>query len=286
MYPVPRVEVRHEKVVREAHKQYSETLNKTMLALLGVALFCLLTTMGSPDKLLLTADQTIKVPFTDASVPFLGFIVVAPLLLTGLVIYLHVFYEYWLECERERQYINQRLIPPIESIPTLFSLPDAVSRFLTVAIFYWLVPQVLIMITWKAWALPEMGCPLTYVTGVVFFFIVVLLIRRRAGHRPLWRMLGDYSSLAIIIGIMVLATVKPQRFQRPLELFRTDLSKEWLPRVNMRNAYAVLANEGVSKLLICYPVWVSERNRTTHVRASHDDYASAALPLLSRDRYC
>jgi len=48
----------------------------------------------------------------------------------------------------------------------------------------------------------------------------------------------------------------------------------------------VLLLEGVSKLLICYPVWVSERNRTTHVRASNDDYASAALPLLPRDRYC
>ena len=44
--------------------------------------------------------------------------------------------------------------------------------------------------------------------------------------------------------------------------------------------------EGVSKLLICYPLGVSERNRTTHVRASNDDDASAALPLLPRDRYC
>src|SRR5215471_1532046 len=51
--PVPRTEVRHKDVVQEAHKQYSETLNKTMLTLLGVALFCLLATIGSPDKLLL-----------------------------------------------------------------------------------------------------------------------------------------------------------------------------------------------------------------------------------------
>ena len=39
LYPVPRTEVRHKDVVREAHKQYSETLNKTMLTLLGVAFF-------------------------------------------------------------------------------------------------------------------------------------------------------------------------------------------------------------------------------------------------------
>jgi len=35
--------------------------------------------------------------------------------------------------------------------------------------------------------------------------------------------------------------------------------------------------EGVSKLWICYPVGVAERNNTTHVRASNEDYTSAAL---------
>src|SRR4249920_1530155 len=37
-------------------------------------------------------------------------------------------------------------------------------------------------------------------------------------------------------------------------------------------------DEGVSELLICYHIWVSERNRTIRVRASHNDYASATLP--------
>jgi len=41
--------------------------------------------------------------------------------------------------------------------------------------------------------------------------------------------------------------------------------------------------EGVSELLICYPSWVSEQNRTTSMIASNDDYASAALSLLPRD---
>ena len=67
-YPVRLEAPRHTDVVREAHKQYSETLNRTMLALLGVALFCLLTALGSPDKLLLAADSTIKIPFADTSI--------------------------------------------------------------------------------------------------------------------------------------------------------------------------------------------------------------------------
>jgi len=84
-----------------------------------------------------------------------------------LAVYLHIFYGYWLEYERDRQYINQRLIPSIESIPTLFSFPDAISRLLTGSIFYGLVPLVLVIITVKAWALTTMGLPLTYVSGVV-----------------------------------------------------------------------------------------------------------------------
>jgi hypothetical protein len=140
---VPHEELRDKEVVRESHKQYSETLNRTMLALLGAALFCVLTALGSADKSLLAADSTIKVPFADAPMSFLGFIVVAPFLLIILLLYLHIFYGYWLTCEWERQCLNQQLRPPIEAIPTLFSLPAVTPRVLTGFIFYWLVPLVL-----------------------------------------------------------------------------------------------------------------------------------------------
>jgi hypothetical protein len=87
-----------------------------------------------------------------------------------------------------------------------------------------------------------MGLPLTYVTGAVFLVLTVLQIRRRHHPLRLSQTLVDYGLLIIIIGIMVLATVKPQWFQRPFLLFRADLTQAWLPRANMRNAYAVLAN--------------------------------------------
>ena len=243
-YPVLRRdwEVRHPDVVREAHKQYSETLNKTMLALLGVALFCLLTALGSPDKLLLAADSTIKVPFADAPMSFFGFIVVAPFLLIVLAIYLHIFYGYWVACEGERQYINQRLIPPIEGIPTLFSLPAAAPRVLTGFIFYWLVPLVLGVITWKAWAFPAMGRPLTYVSGVVTIALVLLQLRRRS-HPPSTGWTRLYCiPLFLVISLMVLVTFNPQLFRRPLYLFRAALSDAWLRGLDMRYASLDFAN--------------------------------------------
>src|SRR5262245_29561302 len=44
--------------------------------------------------------------------------------------------------------------------------------------------------------------------------------------------------------------------------------------------------EGVSELWICYLFEESERHNITHVIAGHADYATAALSLLPRHRYC
>ena len=197
-YPVRQEAVRHKDVVREVHKQYSETINKVMFTLLGVALFCLLTVLSSSDhKLLLASDSTIKIPVADAPLSFVGFMVVAPFFLLVLTAYLHIFFGYWLDCERERQYINQRLTPPIESIPTLFSFPDAISRLLTGFIFYWLVPLVLGTIAWKAWADVTMGLLLTYVGGFVTSVLLFLQIRRSPDNQRVWWFVLGYPTLIV-----------------------------------------------------------------------------------------
>jgi uncharacterized protein YjbI with pentapeptide repeats len=212
-----------------------------MLALLGIAFFCLLTALGSPDKLLLAPDSTIKVPFADAPMSFFGFIVVAPFLLIVLLIYLHIFYGYWMTCEWERQHINQRLIPPIEGMPTLFVLPTVAPRVLTEFIFYWLVPLVLGVITWKAWAFPAMGRPLTYVSGVVTVGFVCLRLRR-SSHQSPWRTRLYYLPLILVISLMVLVTFNAHLFQRPLYLFRAALPDAWLAGMDMHHASLGFAN--------------------------------------------
>jgi uncharacterized protein YjbI with pentapeptide repeats len=168
--------------------------------------------------------------------------VVAPFLLIVLLIYLHIFYGYWVACEWERQYINQRLIPPIEGMPTLFSLPAAAPRVLTGFIFYWLVPLVLGVITWKAWAFPAMGRPLTYVSGVVTIALVLLQLRRRSHLQSTgWTRLYCIP-LFLVISLMVLVTFNPQLFRRPLYLFRAALSDAWLGGLDMRYASLGFAN--------------------------------------------
>src|SRR5262249_31585609 len=143
--------------------------------------------------------------------------------------------------EWERQCINQQLRPHIEAIPTLFSLPAVTPRVLTGFIFYWLVPLVLGVITWKAWAFPAMGRPLTYVSGVVIIALVLLQCRRAHPLSALWTILYC-ASLFLVISLMALVTVSPQLFHRPLYLFRAVLSDAWLGGVDMRYASLGFAN--------------------------------------------
>ena len=143
--PLPIVP-RHRDVVRESHKQYADTLNKIMLTVLAVGLFCVLTVVGSPDQWLLAPESTVKVPLADTSLSLLAFVIVTPFLLVVLTGYLHLVFGYWLVCERERLHLNQQPQPGLESLiespPMLFAFPDTTSRVLTGFIFYWFVPVV------------------------------------------------------------------------------------------------------------------------------------------------
>jgi Pentapeptide repeats (8 copies) len=245
-YPIPNSEVRHRTIVLDAHQKCSETITKAMLTLLAVALFCLLTALGSPDRLLLAADSTIKVPFADAPISFLGFIVVAPLLLGVITVYLHIFYGYWLELERERRQINQNSTKTgeqqIESAPSLFYFTDWVPRLLSSFVFYWLVPLVFAAITWKALGYPPIGRALIYVTGVVTFILIFLQIRRRPGNHRRWWTPLSFLTLALIIVLMFLSIFYSEIFRRPLNLFRAEMPKAWLVGVDMRGANASYAN--------------------------------------------
>jgi hypothetical protein len=217
-----------------------------MLSLLALAFLCMVTSFNTSDKSFLTGETTIKVPFADAQMSFLGFNFVAPLLLIVVTMYLHIFYGYWLELERERRQINERLTAteeiPIESIPTIFYFTDLFSRLLTGFVFYWLVPVVLIVMTRKAAANASVGLFLTYVTAIVTFALVLLRIRRSPGPRRDWGTILRVFILLVIICVVAKAILSPESFQRQLDLFQVDLSKAYL-----RNKDLIRANlEGAS----------------------------------------
>ena len=49
---------------------------------------------------------------------------------------------------------------------------------------------------------------------------------------------------------------------------------------------ATSAKEGVAKVLMCYDRYPNEKNHNTRMMARRNDHPSAALPQLSRHRYC
>lgn len=135
---------RHPDVVKMLHESYSKMINKTMLSILVVGLYCLLAVISASDKLLIITNGTIHAPLVGTSISFGAFLIVAPFLLVILTLYLHVVFGYWLQLEKERQLLNndpkRRGEPTIESIPVIFSFIDRLSRFATSFVFYWFVP--------------------------------------------------------------------------------------------------------------------------------------------------
>lgn len=227
-------------VLLGAHEKCSDSVNRTMLSLLAFALFCLMTSLGASDSSLLKTEPTIKVPLTDLSVSFIGFLVVAPLLLIVTLGYLHIFYGYWLEHERDRQTRNRDLpnenLSPVESLPTLFYFDHPLPRLLTTLIFYWLTPLTLMVITWKAAALPIWGPVLGCVTGLVTFVLVFLGIRRCPPARRRWWNPPRWAMLALIVALEIFVASKPETLRRPFDLFRANLNKAWLAEADLRFA--------------------------------------------------
>jgi uncharacterized protein YjbI with pentapeptide repeats len=247
-------------VVQQAHEQFSETVRLAMLSLLGFALFCLLITLGTPDSALLVADPTIKMPFADVQVSFHSFLILAPFLLIIITLYLHIFYGYWLDFETDYQHLTpsrESRKPPMRRLPTLFSLGHPVPRLLTALIFYWLVPLVLLVMTWKAAARVEWGLPLTLLTGLVTVALVFLRIRRRPAsqrrwNRPLWGVMGLTAGGMAALAVLCMAQLPRYRaigeeglvlpgFPRPLNIVRADLQGKWLAGADLRDASATLA---------------------------------------------
>jgi len=232
-------------VLVEAYKQYAETTNRAMLALLVVCTFCVLTAVSTPDKTLLAPEGTIKVPFAEASISFLGFVSVAPVLVIVVAVYLHIFYGYWLYAEHERREYNTRLPEAdkteIEPVPMLFGLGDIVSRTVTAIISYWLPPVAVAAIAWKGAGLPLLAAPLRLVFFSVAAVLIILRIRRNSDGRSRFMRVLVWAVLAYVLFGAVDGIKTPERYRRALNLFRAELPAAYLAGQDLRQANLSLA---------------------------------------------
>jgi hypothetical protein len=242
---VPPQGKRHRDAVKQLHESYAKTINKTMFALLGVGLYCLLKVFGESDKSLIVANTTIQTPVVGTSISFQSFLRVAPFLLVFLSIYLHIVYGHWLQLERERQHLNEKPDEPtIESIPALFSFTGRLPRLFTNLVFYWFVPLTLLYMARKAFALKEFIFFFTSILSLVTLVLLFLQIRRCLDSKPeskftskrwFWN-LPRWIAFGGLVAFMVNLPSLSESFRRPLDLQREDLHGAWLQGLDMAGA--------------------------------------------------
>ncbi len=179
---------------QELHDEASKTIRRVMLTIVGYCFFCILT-LGTPDALLVENNNKIKLPFANTDIDFSNFLIVGPIVLIGLVIYMHIFIAYW------------RNIPPgmvTQPLPFVFNMPGRFAQLLTGFLFYWLAPLVMLIFVWKASGLADLPL-LLLMTALVTTVLVWLEIRYRpAAHRRGWR----YASLWVVLVVLVTVSVK------------------------------------------------------------------------------
>lgn len=163
------------------HREASKTISRMILAILGFSLYSLLT-LGVPDRVLITADSTVSLPFANTVISFVPFLVIAPLILICLVFYMHIFIDHLARC---------RDLPENAQAPFIFNLPYAPARVVTAILFYWMPIVVLLAFSWKSLPLPSQANRVMLMAGVTSLILIGLQIRRRGENdrrknRILW----------------------------------------------------------------------------------------------------
>jgi len=76
---------------KKQHDEISRAINKLLLVLIGFCFFCGLA-LGKPDVSLLASNAKVTLPFANADISFVAFLIIAPLVLTALSFYSAHFY--------------------------------------------------------------------------------------------------------------------------------------------------------------------------------------------------
>jgi hypothetical protein len=135
-------------LVAQAQAETTATITRTMLTLVGFALFCTLS-LQAPDLSLLIGTETLNVPLAGP-VSFQGFIVVGPIVLIALRVYLQIYVEHWcwLESIRRQDQVPAAIIEPLQA---------SILKDFTAFVLYLLLPLTMVAFTWKAAVFPAWG---------------------------------------------------------------------------------------------------------------------------------
>lgn len=215
-------------LIGKARDETATQVTRIGLSFLGTGAFCLLSLL-SPDIALLGGNEKINVPFAGP-VSFFGFMLLGPAVLIVLRVYLQIYVEH-----NDRLDRLARSAPAVRA-PTLIPLQNSLIRFLSGLVFYALLPLAAILFAWKGAAFPVWGSALGGVAvAVIASHVMLPLIRFSWPQR---------ASASAGVGILALAVMLGLNhpLHRPFDLFRANLSGQWLLGEDFRKANLAIAN--------------------------------------------
>jgi hypothetical protein len=219
----------------KARDDTAAQVNQILLTFVGTVIFCMLS-LFTPDIALLVGGEKLNVPFAGP-VSFFGFMLLGPAVLIVLRTYLQIYDEHLRRLDRIAQWM------PAARTPILTPDKNPLLRSFRGFAFYLLLPLAILAFWWKAAVFSEWGRALAILAAAVIAMHLTLLFRRLS-----WTLRAVISLGAAILALAAAVSFDiPLR--RPFNLFRANLSDQWLGHVDLGYGNLVFANLAHANLL-------------------------------------
>jgi uncharacterized protein YjbI with pentapeptide repeats len=227
--------------ISKARDETATQVTRVGLTFLGTAAFCLLSLL-TPDSALLGGSEKINVPFAG-SVSVFGLMLLGPAVLIMLRVYLQIYVEHSDRLDRLARSVS------VVRAPTLVPLQNSLIRVFSGLTFYLLLPVTMMLFAWKAAVFPRWGSGLLCVaTGVVVSHVMLPFTRFTWRSKALLSISAAIIAAGVMfVGFRLFGLELPRR---PFDLFRANLSGQWLLGEDLRKAnlsLATLSNANLSR---------------------------------------
>jgi hypothetical protein len=155
------------------HDEISNTVRRVMLTVLAYSVFCGLTLASTKDASLFGVNSKIELPIAGTSIDYSTFLTVGPLILIGLIMYLHLFLQSSSDLARPQG---------ANPLPYLFNMENPLAIILSGFLHYWLPVLLLFQFAWIAAPQPMAGFWLGLVSIGMGIVMAYLHMARTSGE--------------------------------------------------------------------------------------------------------